>query len=470
MHFDGWTVNRVSGEMTRGDQRARLPPQPLRILVELFDCADEVVTREQLVKALWPSGVVDFDNGLNVAMRKLRVALDDVGDEPRYIETLPKVGYRFVARRALPADSVETATPEPVVAGGAATQPMRGRLLLGVVMLALVVALALGWWLSSAEPRGHVPSVQAQELYIEGLHDRSRRDIDGSKLAREKFEAAIREDPHYAQAWAALGENLSVAVIRQTLTPAEGIPKARAAAERAVALDAGLTEGHFVLGQIHMDHDKDFAAAQREYDRAMQLDTKSARLWHHFAMLQGHLGRIDEAFAAIRRARELEPMTLLYAGNYGLLLYEARRYREAIEFLKPLVDANPRFDQARAALARALMETGDFASARAQLEARTSVGFDRGDLGVLFAKTGAREDAMRELAQLDERARQGYGVAFDQATIYIALGDLDRGCAFLTRAAGDHSIMVNWMRLDPRLDPLRGRQCFAEAAKKLYGS
>ncbi|HUQ12029.1 MAG TPA: winged helix-turn-helix domain-containing protein, partial [Steroidobacteraceae bacterium] len=454
-----WTVNRVSGETIRADRRSRLPQQPLRILVELFDHAGEVVTRDQLVKALWPSGIVDFDNGLNVAMRKLRVALDDVGDEPRYIETLPKVGYRFVVNKG--GETAVVADPPP----------RRGRpLLLGLVLLALVVALALGWWLSSSEPRSHVPSIQAQELYLEGLHHRSRRDIDGGMLAREKFEAAIHEDPAYAQAWAALGETISVAVIRQTLTPAEGIPKARAAAERAVALDDALAEGHFVLGQIHMDHDKDFAGAQREYERAMRLDSKSARLWHHYSMLQGQLGRIDDAFTSIRRARELEPMTLLYAGNHGLLLYEARRYGEAIDFLKPLVESNPRFDQARAALARAMMATGDLDGARAQLLARASPGFDRGDLGVLFVRLERRDDALRELAALEERARQGYGVAFDQATIYIALGDLDRGCEYLMRAVRDHSIMVNWMRLDPRLDPLRGRQCFADAEKKLYAS
>ena len=101
MEFDGWTVDRVSGEISRGDRAARLPQQPLRILMELFDHAGTVVTRDQLVKVLWPAGIVDFDNGLNVAMRKLRVALDDVGDTPRYIETLPRVGYRFVGKPVL---------------------------------------------------------------------------------------------------------------------------------------------------------------------------------------------------------------------------------------------------------------------------------------------------------------------------------------------------------------------------------
>src|SRR5688500_13836225 len=98
LQFDGWRVNRVSGEVTREGRTSRLPQQPLRILVQLYDHAGEIVTREQLVKILWPAGVVDFDNGLNVAVRKLRVALDDVGDTPRYIETLPKVGYRLLAR------------------------------------------------------------------------------------------------------------------------------------------------------------------------------------------------------------------------------------------------------------------------------------------------------------------------------------------------------------------------------------
>src|SRR3954466_9647886 len=110
MEFDGWTVDRISGEISRGNHAARLPQQPLRILIELFDHAGTVVTRDQLVKAVWPAGIVDFDNGLNVAMRKLRVALDDVGDVPRYIETLPRLGYRFIGKPGVTAANVSTET------------------------------------------------------------------------------------------------------------------------------------------------------------------------------------------------------------------------------------------------------------------------------------------------------------------------------------------------------------------------
>src|SRR4051812_4194044 len=177
LQFDGWTVNRVSGEIAREGRTSRLPQQPLRILLELTDHAGEVVTREQLVKALWPAGSVDFDNGLNVAMRKLRVALDDVGDVPRYIETLPRVGYRFIGKRAAAA-ALPTTPPK---------RRSGSRITLVVSIAALAIALGLGWWLgaggsitndSAREQPRHVPSVRAQELYLEGLSLRSRRDIE----------------------------------------------------------------------------------------------------------------------------------------------------------------------------------------------------------------------------------------------------------------------------------------------------
>jgi DNA-binding winged helix-turn-helix (wHTH) protein len=102
LRFDGWTVNPVSGDISRGGEVSRLQQQPLRVLLELHERAGEVVTREHLVKTLWPGGFVDFDNGLNVAVRKLRVALQDVGDVPKYIETLPRVGYRFIGSPGAP--------------------------------------------------------------------------------------------------------------------------------------------------------------------------------------------------------------------------------------------------------------------------------------------------------------------------------------------------------------------------------
>jgi TolB-like protein/DNA-binding winged helix-turn-helix (wHTH) protein/Flp pilus assembly protein TadD len=96
IRFDGWRVNFDSGEITKGGNTQRLQDQPLQILDELIQSPGQVVSREQLIARLWPKGVVEFDTGLNTAMRKLRIALGDEADTPRYIETIPRKGYRFI--------------------------------------------------------------------------------------------------------------------------------------------------------------------------------------------------------------------------------------------------------------------------------------------------------------------------------------------------------------------------------------
>src|SRR3954470_22073098 len=98
IRFDGWQVDFASGEIARDGRVQRLQDQPLQILDELTSRAGEVVTREELIARLWPKGVVEFDTGLNTAVRKLRNALGDDAETPRYIETLPRKGYRFIAR------------------------------------------------------------------------------------------------------------------------------------------------------------------------------------------------------------------------------------------------------------------------------------------------------------------------------------------------------------------------------------
>ncbi len=464
LQFDGWTVDRISGEISRDGQVARLSQQPLRILIELTDRAGEVVTRERLVQVLWPQGVVDFDNGLNVAVRKLRVALKDVGDTPRYIETLPRVGYRFVGKL----DPIEL----PVTLYSSPTRSAR-RTWLIVAVMTVLLATSLGvFWFGkgSASKASHVPSARAQELYVQGMHHRSRRDVDATALAIAKLEEAIKEDPEYAEAWAGYSRTLSGAVVRQLTTPAEGLPKARAAAERALMLDPTVADAHVTLLHIHMDFDKDFAAATRDIERARELGLNTASFWHYSAMWHAQQGRVEEGLADMRRARALEPMTLLLSSNYAFILFNARRYDEAITLLSPIVEANTGFDTGRSVLARSLTATGRFEEALAQLQARKVIGAWQGDLGVLYAKMGRREDALREIARLEALQREGFGESYELATIQATLGELDTACELLARALGDGSVLVNGMRLDPRMDPLRGRKCFSDVEHKLYGT
>jgi len=114
LRFDGWVLDPESGDLERAGTRIRLQEQPMLVLKELMAHAGEVVTREHLIGLLWPNGVVDFDTGLNTAIRKLRSALGDVAETPRYIETLPRRGYRFIA----------SLDPEPEAASPNAPVPM----------------------------------------------------------------------------------------------------------------------------------------------------------------------------------------------------------------------------------------------------------------------------------------------------------------------------------------------------------
>jgi DNA-binding winged helix-turn-helix (wHTH) protein len=138
IHFDGWVLRPSSGELLRDGNTQRLAQQPLRMLAELLEHPGEVVTRERLVQVLWPKGVVDFDNSLNAAVRKLRVALNDDSETPRYIETLPRIGYRFIG-------SITAGPPAPAPA-------RRPRWAKWAAVSVILLAFAVVWW-QAQQPR-----------------------------------------------------------------------------------------------------------------------------------------------------------------------------------------------------------------------------------------------------------------------------------------------------------------------------
>jgi DNA-binding winged helix-turn-helix (wHTH) protein/tetratricopeptide (TPR) repeat protein len=466
IHFDGWVLRPSSGELLRDGTTQRLAQQPLRMLIELLDHPGEVVTRERLVQVLWPKGIVDFDNSLNAVVRKLRLALGDESDTPRYIETLPRIGYRFIGPM----------TPAPA--------PSKVRwAIAGAVGLVGVLA-GLIWW-DAHQPRtlmgpiaqvgdsdgvGRSSNQRAYELYLDGKFQRSRRDVNGSPKAIEDFQAALREDPYFADAWAALAETYTGAGITQWMPIDAAFKEARTAALRAIELDPKLASAHASLATIKLHYDFDYAGVERELNAARTADDHYSRIWHTFGLLRGYQGRTDEAFKYVGRARELEPMTLLYSYSYASLLYQTRRYPEAIEYARALLASQPRFDQMRGVLIRALIETGDIKGALEQLPLRYAEVPMLSDAGLVYAHAGQREDAARELEKLERRKTEGYGMSYEVAIIHAALGQIAEACAALRRAPDDHSQTLGWLRLDPRMDPIRKQACYAEVMQRLWPS
>jgi DNA-binding winged helix-turn-helix (wHTH) protein/tetratricopeptide (TPR) repeat protein len=463
--FDGWTLDVRTGELAREGNAMRLPPQPLAMLVELLAHAGDVVTRERLVQVLWPKGVVDFDGSLNAVVRKLRVTLGDDSAAPRYIETLPRIGYRFLVQPTIQAKLSTTSAVRSYRPGAA--------IFVSVLAIASVAAV---WQfratvgpplVESSAPRP--VSDRAYELYVQGISDRSRRDIDGSDLAIAAFHEALEIDPHYAAAWAALAETLGAKAIISAAPVAKVIDDARYAALRAIELDDTLAQGHTALGYIYLHHDRDFERAEAEALRAQALDDHYGRNWHLLAILRAWQGRTREAMDAVLRARELEPMAPLYNTNFVQLLYQTGRYAEAIKNVQPLIDSQPANDQARSMLIRALVASGDPSTALEQLESRVSDRFSTSDAGLVYAHLGRRAAALAEIARIERLGMQGYGVGYDLAVIHAALGDTEAACTALERALADRSLLLGWMRLDPRMAPLRAERCFTVVHEQLYG-
>ena len=416
---------------------------------------------------LWPKGVVDFDNSLNAVVRKLRVVLNDDSDTPRYIETLPRIGYRFVG----------TITPAPTTVAAA---PNRVRWAAWAAAGSVAIVAGVAWWQaqkpttlmgplrSSSDGAGRSTNQHAYELYLNGKFHRSRRDVNGGPEAIKNFEAALREDPYFAEAWAALAETYIGAGITQQMPIDEAINQARTAALRAIEIDPKLASGHSALGTIILHYDFDYAGAEKQLLIARAADDHYSRTWHTYGLLRGYQGRTDEAFQYLGRARELEPMTLLYSASYASLLYQTRRYQEAIDYVRPLLASQPRFDQVRGVMIRSLVEMGDIKAALEQLPLRYAEIPMLSDAGLVYAHAGRREDAEQQLERLERRRREDYGMSYEIAIIHAALGQIDEACTALRRAPDDHSQTLGWLRSDPRMNPLRKESCYAEVTRRLF--
>src|SRR4030095_4835058 len=321
---------------------------------------------------------------------------------------------------------------------------------------------------ASTDNPGRTTNQRAYQLYLDGKFHRSRRDVNGNPVAIGRFQEALREDPYFADAWAALAETYVGTGTQQQMPLAAAMEQSRSAALRAIELDPKVAAGHSALGTILMYYDFDYAAAEKQFIEARAADERYARLWYAYGLLRAFQGRTDDALDYIGRAREFEPMTLLYTAGYANLLYYTGKYAEAIESARPVLASQPRFDQLRTVLIRALIQTGDIKGALEQLPLRYSEMPMLSDDGLAYARAGRREDALRQLERLERHQREGYGVSYEIAIIHAALGQTDEACVALRDALADHSPTLNWLQLDPRMEPVRKASCYAEVTHRLY--
>ena len=630
--FGPFELRPQARELYKHGIKIRLRPQPFKVLHLLLDHAGSAVTREELHQELWPSNTfVDFQHGLNTTVKELRGALGDSATDPRYIETLPRLGYRIMvhvdvetvpigAPVASPAPPIDLENPAseniPDETFSHAPRSRRWPLLLAIVVVLLAV---LGLWFQSyrsrlrplspegrvmlavlpfanltgderqeyftdgmteemiaqlgrldpdhlgviartsvmhyknspeqisqigrelgvqyvlegsvrrdadkvritaqliqvkdqshlwsrqydrelshlltlqgeiaqeisgeiqpalgrpVKPSGSVRSstppapknYEAYDLYLKGRYYWNKRTGSGFEQAVQSFTEAIAKDPGYARAYAGLADSYALMSAYYIAPPSELIPKARAAALKALELDQDLADAHVSLALIAQNYDWDWQTSEKEFRRAIALDPNYATAHHWYAEHLAFLGRFDEAFPEMQRARELDPLSLIMQADNAVFLYYSRQYDRAIQQFRAVLDLDPNFPRAHM-ICYVYVQQGRFADALADIEAwrRIEPGYwADADEVYAYGRQGKPDEARRAFDNF-QRAIRGLPIdPFVLAGPYLGLGDTDQVLAALEKSVTAHSPGLTALKVDPIFDPLRMRPALPVLAR-----
>ena len=317
----------------------------------------------------------------------------------------------------------------------------------------------------------YTESADAYEYYVRGRYHWNRRSRESIERAIEYFGKAIDKDPGYALAYAGQADSYILLPYFAQVPPMEAAQKAKAAAEKALAIDESLAEAHTSLAFFLHRADRDWAGAGREFRRALQLNPGYATAHHWYANYLAGLGRFDEALEETRRAREADPLSLPINGAWARILHMARRYDEALEIYRKSIEMEPDFAPARTWNGAAFLAKGDHPRAIAELESALKVSgqdaFTAGLLAHALARAGRRGEALRVVDGLRERSKREYVTPYGIALAYVGLGEKDQAFAWLDRACEEYTAWLFFAKVEPLLDPLRPAPRFKEVLRKL---
>jgi TolB-like protein/DNA-binding winged helix-turn-helix (wHTH) protein/Flp pilus assembly protein TadD len=601
-----------AGELRRNGVRIKLQEQPLQILLMLLERPGEVVAREELQKRLWPADTfVDFDRGLNRAVNKLREALGDSSESPRFVETLARRGYRFIG-------PVEPAGPDRSLSSER-ERPRRSRkwwILAAAGVLAAVLAFSLGFNAGGirsrlvarrAEPRieslavlplQNLSSDPAQDYFADGMTDglitevarigslrvisrtsimqykgalkplpliarelgvdavvegtiaysgqkvritaqlirasddrhlwseKYERDLGdalnlqgevaqaiteqikikltslehttflrerhvdrrayeayvegsyfGSKVSEDSLNKsvalltqAIQLDPRYAQGYGGLSHSYYVLGMLGLHPAGEAYSKAKAAAEKALELDPSLAEPHNTLAEVKRGYDWDWAGAEAEFKRALQLNPSYSLAHSGYATVLSNMGRHEEAIAEARRGRELDPISVSSNTALGRILFRARKYDDSIQACRKAVELDPNNASPLWWMALSHERKGELSEAIVELEKAVILSgtgtLSRGLLGNAYALSGEKKKALSSLEELKKLSKKKYVSPVDIAIVYTGLGDQNAAFLWLEKAYQEHIMRIQELP-EPLFDSLRPDPRFWDLMRRL---
>lgn len=312
-------------------------------------------------------------------------------------------------------------------------------------------------------------NVQAYQLYLKGRWFWNKFTKEGRDQAINSFQQAISLDPNYALAYAGLAD---VYVVDGTVPLRESSQKAKAAADRALALDSSLGEAHATLGFIKTHYEIDWPGAEAEFKRAIELSSNYATAHHFYADLLMARGNFDRALQELEKARELDPLSPIINVDFGLIYYYQRDYDRSIEYLEQIALRFPDFFPAREHLAWAYTQKKMYREAiteyqKANALSQGSNTMVNATLAYTYAVSGKKDEARKILKDLEARSARQHIPPLRFAVMNLALGQKDQVFQWLERARTELDLFLIYIRISPFFDSLRNDPKFQDFIQRL---
>ncbi|HVQ29048.1 MAG TPA: winged helix-turn-helix domain-containing protein [Vicinamibacteria bacterium] len=430
--FGPFTLHAAQRLLLRNRDVVPLTSKGFELLLALVENPRKVLTKDELLQRVWPDTVVEESN-LTQTVFLLRKALGEKVKEHLYVVTVPKRGYCFVAEVR---ERLE------------GRQEARARELLG---------------------KRYSENSEAYQLCLKGRHFWEKRTAGAVERAIRYFQQAIEKDARYAKAYAGLADCYAILSHCSRLSPRQTLPKARAAAIQALAIDDTLVEAHTSLALVKMLYDWDWPGAAAEFSKALEPGHNYATAHHWYGMYLVARGQFDEAIAEVERAQQLEPLSLAINTDLGLVLYLARRYDEAIHQYRAAMDLDPSFSDAQAGILMAYNEMGMYYQPISEF-LRSPETFSRevaARLEDAYVRSGAKGYWRAYLELAEAPSSEVHSSPYVRARIHAAIGDEGEALRWLEKAHEEHDGGLSLLKVDPGMDGLRDEPRFKAILERI---
>jgi serine/threonine protein kinase/Flp pilus assembly protein TadD len=309
----------------------------------------------------------------------------------------------------------------------------------------------------------------AYEAYLKGVYHWNFHTGEEMQKAIAEFQRATQVDPNYAMAYVGLSDTYTLLPFNADMDPRIVLPQAKAAALKAVELDPRSGRAHAALGVVLSRYDWDRTSAEREFKLAIELlpnDSFAPALYAEMLSLQG---RHNEAIAQAARARELDPIFGVNDLQYSRAFLYARQYDKAVAAFQQSLEVNPKFWPLHLFLGETYQQQGLYPRALAELrQAQGPTQEATSAMGRVYAASGKKAEAEKTLAELLQRAKQGYLPPTYIAGIYVALGDKERAFDWLEKAYAARDSQLEFLGVEQFYDPLRSDPRFTDLMRRIH--